>query len=414
MRRSRRILAVFSGGDAPGMNALLRALVRLAVNRYRDEVFVSRDGLRGLVTTCRQQEMLELTNDPPPISTLIHADCPRDELPEVFSIGPRDVGGLAGRGGIVTGAGRCLDFHDEFVRKQVISLLSEELHIDTVIISGGDGSAAATRCLAEESGLQMLFVPASIDNDVAGSEISLGVDTAVNTVMDAVERFTDTAYSHHRVMILEVMGRSCGELTRLAGVASGAEILVTPERGPLTAEKRDGIARRLAGGFDRGRRHGIVLVTEGVIVDGAPAASPTSRLVEHLAEFFERGHGRYRGTEVRASVLGHLQRGGRPTAADRILAVRLAEPAITAAHETPDVSGMISMREGRPQLIPFNRAVTDSNGDKCGEKLYLVHKDLSRHEPHCRVLSQVSSGNIANSAASASESLLRTRARTTS
>jgi 6-phosphofructokinase 1 len=262
----------------------------------------------------------------------------------------------------------------------VIAML-ENLGVRAVIVCGGDGSLAAAECLAAESTLQVIGIPATIDNDVGATETALGFDTAVNTLVWAVGHFADTAVSHHRIMVLEVMGRNCGELARLAALASGAEIVVTPERGPLTEAKMEGIAQRLERSTLRGRRHAIVLVAEGVVLDPGlsshRASNPTVWLAHELQAYFRRDGSPLPDLETRPCVLGHLQRGGSPSVADRILAARFAGAAwkaITSPHER---SGVLGVRGGEILLQDF-RFEPDLERSETAEQLYQLQKDVSR------------------------------------
>jgi 6-phosphofructokinase 1 len=292
------------------------------------------------------------------------------------------VSGLAARGGIVLGAGRCEAFQKPEVRRQVGDLLGQ-LGISFLAVCGGEGSLAGAARLAEETPLQVIGIPATIDNDVAVSETSLGFDTAVNTVLSEVRRCSDTADSHHRVLVVETMGRGSGQLAHCAALASGAEVVVIPERGPLSAEKIRGIGERIEKTIACGRRHAIVLVGEGVTLEAngslsaTSAAGPAHDLAEGLQQYLRRPGGDFSEVETRSSVLGHLQRGGPPSAADAILAARFAEAAWRAAASPKRRSGILAVIRGRIRLVPFG-ACSNIMKDKQLQRLYRLQKDVSK------------------------------------
>jgi 6-phosphofructokinase 1 len=278
------------------------------------------------------------------------------------------------------GASRCPDFIDPEVRRRVIGLL-EDLRVRALIVCGGDGSLAGANALAGESGLRVIGIPASIDNNLPMTEMALGVDTAVNTLARAVTDVADTAVSRHRIMVLEVMGRHSGELTRMAGLATGAEIVVTPERGSLTTAKIQGIAQRLEQGMLRGRRHAVVLVSEGVELHPLLAhqgdRNPTMRLARELEIYFSRKGSPFPNLEAQASVLGHLHRGGSPSVADRVLAARFAEAAWQAITRPRERSGVLGLRNGSIVLQDFENRI-DPEQTEASERLYRLQKDVSK------------------------------------
>jgi len=377
-----RVATLFSGGDSPGMNPLLRNLVRLGLNRHRAEVLGVKDGYAGLVGTVQEIQSGQ--------STLARCQEEIATHPGLTGIHRTDqhlvlldqasVSGLLGRGGIMLGASRCPEFHATEVRRQVVGLL-EALGVRAVIVCGGNGSLAGASCLVNESDLRVVGIPVTIDNDLPMTEMALGVDTAVNTLTWAVGQVADTAVSHRRIMVLEVMGRNSGELARMAALASGAEIVVTPERGPLTMDKIQGIAQRLERGMLRGRRHAIVLVAEGVILDPSLAqqgdTNPTMRLTRDLQAYFCRDVSPFPKLEARACVLGHLQRGGSPSVADRILAARFAEAAWEVITSPGERSGVLGLRNGVILLQDFEDS-SDPERAEAIEKLYRLQKDVSK------------------------------------
>ena len=377
-----RVAILFSAGDSPGMNPLLRNVVRLGLNRHCAQVLGVKDGFTGLVRAAGEIESGQLTvaryqeeiDTHPGLAGIHRAD------QHLVLLDHASVSGLLGRRGIMLGASRCPEFHEPAVRRQVARLL-EALGIRAVIVCGGDGSLAARVAWQTRVTLRVVGIPATIDNDLPMTELALGVDTAVNTLAWSVGHFADTAVSHHRIMVLEVMGRNSGELARMAALASGAEIVVTPERGALTMDKIQGIAQRLERGLLRGRRHAIVLVAEGVVLDRSLAhqgdTNPTMRLTRDLQAYFRRDGSTFPKLEARACVLGHLQRGGSPTVADRILAARFAEAAWEVITSPGESSGVLGLRNGVILLQDFEDS-SDPERTEAVEKLYRLQKDVSK------------------------------------
>ena len=332
----------------PGMNPCLRAIVRLGLNRYKADVLGVKDGYAGLVRSVRRVEAGRAT-----LASLIEEIDTHEGLlgvgrasQDLVRLDHVSVSGLLGKGGIMLGSSRCPEFHAPEVRRRVIDLLVA-LGVRGVMVCGGEGSMAGAARLAEESDLRVIGIPATIDNDLAATEHALGFDTAVNTLVWAVSRFAGTRVSHRRILVLEVMGRNDGELARLAALASGAEVVVTPERGPLTESEMQGIALRLDRAMHRGRRQAIVLVAEGVVLDptiaGRDDTTPTVWLAHQLQAYFRREDGAFPDLEVRPCMLGHLQRGGSPSVADRVLAARFAGAAWKAIASPRERSGILGV-----------------------------------------------------------------------
>ena len=269
----KRIAVLASGGDASGMNACVRAIVRTATRRGL-EIIGIRDGYEGL-----------LAGDLIPLS--------RDAVSNTIQ-----------RGGIFLGAGRCEEFMTPEGRAKGAEVL-RQASIDGLVALGGDGTLRGAMELAREQGVAVILLPATIDNDVAGTDFSMGFDTAVNTALEAVDRIRDTAEATERVFFIEVMGRECGALALEVGLAAGADAILVPEVDTDTQE----LARLLDKGVLRHARSLIVVVAEGEVAGGAFAVA------EQLQPYIQR--------EYRVTILGHVQRGGRPTARDRVLATRL-------------------------------------------------------------------------------------------
>ncbi len=270
-----RIGVLTSGGDAPGMNACLRAIVRMGIHRGH-RVFAFKNGFRGLL----ENDSLEMYN--------------------------RSVGDIITRGGTTIGTARCDEFKDpENVKRSARQL--ELLDMDGLIIIGGEGSFRGALEL-HQLGVKVIGIPGTIDNDVNGTDFTIGFDTAVETVLDCIKKLRDTASSHGRTLIMEVMGRHSGWIALKSGLAGGAEIILTPE---LKYELED-VVYRLESGIARGKKHSLVVVAEGVM--SAPELA--NQMKEQL------------GYVANTVVLGYVQRGGSPTANDIILASKLGARAV--------------------------------------------------------------------------------------
>ncbi len=348
------VAVLCSGGDAPGMNAFLRAVVRLGLNRHQIPVYGIRDGYRGLVRAARQvdgdaEALYAMKQE---IERNIGNRGLIDAQQSIIKMDHASVSGIMGKGGTILGSARCLDFHKPEVRREVIQLL-DKLGVRALIISGGDGSLTGARLLAEESDLRIIGVPATIDNDLQFTEMSLGVDTAVHTLVWAVDHFIDTARSHRRVMVLETMGRESGDLARMAALASGAEMVITPEGGALTEARMRSLAEKIEGAMTRGRGHAIVLIAEGVKFEPAQKRNGAYILRDAFQSYFQREGAPFPDLEVRPSVLGHLQRGGHATPGDCILAARFAEEAWKALLDPKGINGITALRYNKVEIVPF-------------------------------------------------------------
>lgn len=295
-----KIGALTSGGDAPGMNAALRAIVRNGIFRGV-EIFAVQHGFQGLIN-----------NQFTPMQ--------RGSVADIIQ-----------RGGTVLQTARCEEFRTPEGRARAAKNLREN-NISSLIIIGGDGSFRGGEILQKEQGIKVIGIPATIDNDIGGTDFCIGFDTAVNTVIDAVNKIRDTATSHERIFVVEIMGRERGFLALYAGLAAGAESILIPER-PTSLED---ICNKLDHGFQRGKKHSIIMVAEGVGGDFYPNRAlhktPAYALGEAISDKM--------GLETRVIVLGHLQRGGAPSARDRILASRMGAFAVDLLCE--DKSGLIT------------------------------------------------------------------------
>jgi 6-phosphofructokinase 1 len=277
MAELKRIGVLTSGGDAPGMNAAIRAVVRQGIDLGLGVVGIRR-GFAGLI---------------------------EDEL---VPLGVSDVSGIMDRGGTILQSFRSAEFLGEEGQRKALETVAQE-GLEGLVVIGGDGSLHGAELLHRE-GVPTVGIPATIDNDVYGTDIAIGVDTALNTVVEALSKIRDTATSHQRAFVVETMGRESGYIALMAGLAGGAEYILIPE----VEVDLDEMAEVILRGYERGKRHAIIVVAEGVFKDAA-------RTVGNYIE-------RKIGYEVRMTVLGHLQRGGSPTAFDRILASRLGAQAV--------------------------------------------------------------------------------------
>lgn len=275
----RRIAVLTSGGDAPGMNAAIRAVVRTGTHQGW-EVFGVKLGYEGLING------------------------------KIIPLGPRDVGGIIQRGGTILGSARSQEFKTEEGQIKAIRNLNE-FRIDALVVIGGNGSQTGSYALFQH-GFPVVGIASTIDNDLYGSEITIGVDTALNIALEALDRLKITASSHQRAFLLEVMGRGCGYLALMSALSGGAEMAVIPEV-PVTPEQ---IAERLRQSYEKGKAHAIIVVAEGAEYNAA-------KLSAYFSEHRER-----LGFDLRTTTLGHVQRGGNPGAFDRILASRLGAGAV--------------------------------------------------------------------------------------
>lgn len=347
------VAVLCSGGDAPSMNAFLRAFVRLGLNRHQVPVLGVLDGYRGLVRACRR------VDGEPELHVRFQQDILRNrgrrgliEGQHLVLMDHASVSGIMGKGGTILGSARCLEFHEPEIRQNAIGLL-KNLGVRALVVVGGDGSLTGARLLADESDLRIIGVPATIDNDLQFTEMSLGVDTAVHTLVWAVDHFIDTARSHRRVMVLETMGRASGDLARMAALASGAEMVITPENNPVTADDMIKMAARIEGAMTRGRGHAIVLVAEGVKFEPPQERNRAYVLRDAFQTYFQRPGAPFPDLEVRPSVLGHLQRGGHATPQDCILAARFAEQAWKSLMDPVAGNGITALRQNKVELVPF-------------------------------------------------------------
>ncbi|MCU0316891.1 MAG: 6-phosphofructokinase [Fimbriimonadaceae bacterium] len=314
----KKIAVITSGGDAPGMNAAVRAVVRAAIARGVD-CYGFHHGYRGIIAE------------------------------EIVLLESKDVSGIISQGGTILRTARSDEFRSPAGRQQAIEILREN-EIEGLVVIGGDGSLTGARRLYEEFGFPVMGVPGSIDNDIAGTDFSIGFDTAVNTALEAIDKVRDTAYSHERVFVIEVMGRANGFIAVEVALSGGAEAVLVPEVPFSLQEICDNLRKSRA----KGKRSSILVVAEG-----AARASDIKQFIHKNTGF-----------EARYLVLGHMQRGGSPTSFDRVLALRLGS--FAANRLISGYSGeMVGLEGGKLVSHPLSYVLgTTRTIDP--EKLFLV------------------------------------------
>lgn len=319
----KKIAVLTSGGDAPGMNAAIRAVVRTAIYNGIEVMGVQR-GYSGLING------------------------------ELFSMDKTSVSDIIQRGGTILRTARCPEFKNEEVRKKAAKIL-KAYGVDALVVIGGDGSFTGAKLLSK-LGIQTLGLPGTIDNDLAYTDFTLGFDTALNTVVDAINKIRDTSTSHERVSIVEVMGRNCGDLSLYAGIAGGAESIIIPEVGEFD---KDQLCRTILEGKNQGKMHNLVILAEGI-----GGAFELAKYVEEVT-----------GIETRATILGHIQRGGSPSATDRVLASRMGAKAVEVLLEGK-TSRVIGIRDNKIIDQDIDEALAmESKFDK---ELYDIAQILSK------------------------------------
>lgn len=314
------IAVMTSGGDAPGMNAAIRAVVRTSIYKGM-EVYGIYGGFEGLIEG--KIEKLNLSS----------------------------VADIIQKGGTILGTSRSKRFQTEEGQESAVSKL-KIYNIDKLVVLGGDGSAKGALAL-EKKGIKTAVIPCTIDNDMGYTESTIGFYTAVETVTDAISKIRDTTEAHGRANVVEVMGRSCGDIALYAGISGGAESIIVPEM----ETNMDEIAKKMLEGKNRGKRHHIILVAEG-----AGEAHEVARELQKLT-----------GIETRVTILGYIQRGGSPGPADRIMATSMGVLAVESLLENKSVA--IGIRGGRIFSEPIGTALRTKN--KFNRKLYETMKMVS-------------------------------------
>jgi phosphofructokinase-like protein len=324
-----RVGVLTGGGDAPGLNAVIRGIVRKGVDHFGDAILGFKDGWRG----------------------------PLESVVEPLTVD--SIRGILPRGGTILGSSRTNPFKTEDGARRIVENL-RELRVDALIPIGGEDTLGAAAKLADE-GINIVGVPKTIDNDLNGTELTFGFDTAVQIATDAIDRLHTTAESQHRVMVVEVMGRHAGWIATYSGMAGGADVILIPER----AFDIDDVAKHVRKRTARGRYFSIVVVAEGA----QPKEGTLATLEGETDEF---GHVRLGGIgnvvareleertgyETRVTSLGHVQRGGTPTAFDRVLATRFGVGAIDAVHRG-EFGVMVALRAGDIVTVPLEEATAE-------------------------------------------------------
>ena len=310
---------ITSGGDAPGMNAALRAVVRVC-SYYKIRCKGVRLGYEGLITN------------------------------DIVELGPRSVSNIINRGGTILKTARSSEFRTEEGRKKAFANIQKH-NIDGLIVIGGDGSFTGANFFQKEFGVPVIGIPGTIDNDIYGTDNTIGFDTALNTVIEAIDKIRDTATSHNRMFFIEVMGRDAGFIALNSGISIGAQDILIPEKKDEIEELFEAIER----GEKAGKLSNIIVVAEGEELGG----------VYDLAKFTKMKYPKY---DIRVTVLGHIQRGGAPTCADRVLASRLGVAAVEGLMDGKS-SVMAGIRSNKVVYTSFEDAIVKQN---------IINKELIR------------------------------------
>ena len=313
-RRINCIGILTSGGDAPGMNAAVRAVTRAAIYNGIKVKAIYR-GYKGLITG------------------------------EIKEFQTQDVSNIIQQGGTILKSARCNEFRTPEGRKWAYETIQRE-GIDALVVIGGDGTFTGARTFAQEFNMPIVGIPGTIDNDLSGTDTTIGYDTALNTIVEAVDKLRDTATSHERLFFVEVMGRHAGYLALNGAIAAGAEAAIIPE----CATGDDQLKTLIDNGFRKSKNSAIVLVAEDPATGGAMG----------LAERVKNEYPQY---DARVTILGHIQRGGSPTAADRMLASRLGAAAVEALKEGQR-NVMVGIKNGELVYTPFCQALSKTKSVK--------------------------------------------------
>ena len=322
LKKVNKIAVLTSGGDAPGMNAAIRAVVRTC--SYHDvEVLGIYRGFQGMI----EDDFVELN--------------------------ARSVRNIINKGGTFLKSARSEGFRTKEGRENAYNNLTKN-GVEALVVIGGDGTFTGALSFSQEFGSPVMGIPGTIDNDIYGTTHTIGYDTALNTVVDAIDKIRDTASSHNRMFFVEVMGRDSGFIALNSGIGGGAERIIIPEKN-IPAEV-------LLEDIDRGKRRGktsnIIVVAEG---------NTAGKAVFELKEYVEQKRPEY---DIRVSVLGHMQRGGTPTCYDRVLATRMGVKAVESLLEGKS-QYMVGINNDRMELIPLEKAVKENDESK-------IDKDLIR------------------------------------
>jgi 6-phosphofructokinase 1 len=311
MAKIKRIGVLTSGGDAPGMNAAIRAVTRAAIS-HGLEVFGIRRGYEGMIDG------------------------------DMFQMASQDVSGIIQKGGTILKTARSQRFRTPEGRKIAFENLQKN-EIDGIVVIGGDGSFTGASILSQEHDIPVIGIPGTIDNDLYGTDYTIGYDTCLNTVIEAVDKIRDTASSHNRIFFIEVMGREAGFVALESGIATGAEITMIPEVKNQMTEVREFLSKRA-----KTNKSSIIMVAEG---DDEGNAFEVAKKVE--AEFPQ--------FDIRVTILGHIQRGGSPTCYDRVSASRMGVAAVEALLDDQK-SIMVGLSHGQIVHVPLNKTVKTHKG----------------------------------------------------
>jgi len=305
-------IAVFtSGGDAPGMNAALRAVVRTA-NHYKIECYGIREGYNGLINN------------------------------DLMKMGPRSVKNIITQGGTILKSARSKEFLTREGRQKAYENCVKN-GIDALVCIGGDGTFTGAKIFSDEHNIRVIGVPGTIDNDIFGTDNTIGYDTALNTAMDAIDKIRDTATSHNRVFFVEVMGRDAGFIALNSGLATGALDILIPER----KDSIDDLFNTFKRAEKAGKASSVVVVAEGEELGGIYDLAKATK--EKFPDF-----------DIRVAILGHIQRGGSPSCADRVLASRLGYAAVTGLMNGEN-KVMVGMRSNKVVYTPIDEAIRKHN-----------------------------------------------------
>ena len=322
-----KIALLTSGGDSPGMNAAVRAIVKTCLF-YNIVPIGIRDGYKGMLYS------------------------------DMFEMKYSDVDNIIHTGGTILGSSRCLEFKNQETRKIAIDNLNKNA-VDGLIVIGGDGTFTGASILSEEMGIPVIGIPGTIDNDIYGTDHTIGYDTALNTVIEAIDKIRDTASSHHRIFFIEVMGRHAGFIALNAAVASGAESVLIPEEIPDLNQLVDQIQQQ-----NKGKRSSIIIVAEGEQEGGS------IELLNKVSPMLE-------GYDLRPTVLGHIQRGGSPSAFDRILATRMGSFAVELLLDGQN--GIMIGSDGDKLITTSLETAVKLHNTPDLERLKLLKKMLTKH-----------------------------------
>jgi ATP-dependent phosphofructokinase / diphosphate-dependent phosphofructokinase len=320
------------GGDCPGLNSAIRAVVRKGIREYKMEFTGIRDGWRGMIEA------------------------------DGFPLGEDDVSGLLVKGGTILGSSRTNPLKMQDGIKKVNDGF-KRLGLDALITIGGDDTLSVASEMSKQ-GLKVIGIPKTIDNDLLGTERTIGFSTAFNTVVDAIDKLHTTAESHHRIMILEVMGRHAGWIATLSGIAGGADLILIPEK-PFDLEEICAVIKKR----HQRKKFTIVVVAEGAVPKGGKVTTKSGDVDDFghvalggVANWLKKEIQARTGYETRSSILGHIQRGGTPCAEDRLLATRFGVKAVyLASMNTFGV--MVALRNNRIEYISLEEAVKDREVD---------------------------------------------------